>query len=256
MGDRGPVRIGVLGGIGPEATGTFYLKLMKRLQELGCVSRNGKYPQVIVNSVPAREFPDRVDRRASIDEIDPLYARGLEELDAVGVDFISMVCNTVHIFHRELQARVKAPIINLREEVRRELVRRDIRRYVVLGTRWTVELGLYEFRDLQPLSMDPADAGIIHRAIYEFNLGRNVADDVEHVAGKYLGAGAQAVVLGCTEVALMLSGRGLPAVDTMDVLVDATVDEFCALRDGRAPPRHRGFRAPGRRASSRRPRGG
>lgn len=42
------------------------MKLVKRLQELGRVSRNGEYPQVIVNSVPAREFPDRVDRRASI----------------------------------------------------------------------------------------------------------------------------------------------------------------------------------------------
>lgn len=240
----GHVRIGILGGIGPEATGTFYLKLMRRLQELGCVSRNGDYPQVIVNSVPAREFPERVNPSISIDDVDPTYSQGLLELDAAGVDFIAMACNTVHLFHRELQSRVRAPVIDLREAVRAELLRRDIRRYVVLGTPWTIEMGLYNFEDegLQALRVDLADLDLLYGAIYSFNIGRDFersADALERIARKYLGAGADVVVLGCTEVSLMLSGRGLPAVDTMNVLVDAVVERFCALRDGRTPD-HRG----------------
>ncbi|MGC9189331.1 MAG: aspartate/glutamate racemase family protein [Conexivisphaera sp.] len=236
----GHVRIGVLGGIGPEATGTFYLKLMRRLQELGCVSRNGDYPQVIVNSIPAREFPERVDPSISIDDVDPMYSQGLLELDAAGVDFIAMACNTVHLFHRELQSRVRAPVIDLREAVRAELLRRNIRRYVVLGTPWTIEMGLYDFEDegLEVLRVDPADLEVLYGAIYSFNVGRDVergADALEHIARRYLGAGADVVILGCTEVSLMLSGRALPSVDTMDVLVDATVERFCAMRDGRVP---------------------
>ncbi len=51
-------KIGILGGIGPEATGHFYLKLIKRLQETGRIKRNTDYPQIIINSIPAPELVD------------------------------------------------------------------------------------------------------------------------------------------------------------------------------------------------------
>ncbi|MBI4150221.1 hypothetical protein HY488_02335, partial [Candidatus Woesearchaeota archaeon] len=81
-----PFRLGVLGGIGPEATGTFYLKLIAQLQNKGLIQRNEDFPQIIINSIPAPELI--FDH---IDEIDLLpYVQGIKELDAMKPDLIVM----------------------------------------------------------------------------------------------------------------------------------------------------------------------
>jgi hypothetical protein len=53
---RRPVRIGVLGGIGPEATGEFYNKLIAKFQERGLIKTNRDFPQIVINSIPAPEL--------------------------------------------------------------------------------------------------------------------------------------------------------------------------------------------------------
>ena len=81
------IKIGVLGGIGPEATATFYFELIQRLQAEGLVKDNTDFPQILINSIPA---PELVFNKTTEKDLRP-YEEGLKELDSFGVDFISGV---------------------------------------------------------------------------------------------------------------------------------------------------------------------
>ena len=217
----GNVKIGVLGGIGPEATGRFYLDLFRGLQQTGIIG-NTDFPQVIVNSIPA---PELVGESISEAQLSP-YRIGLRQLDDSGVDFIAMVCNTIHLYRDELQKEVKAPIIDLRERVREKLVRDGVKKVTVLGTHNTIAQGLYSFPEIETINISPHEVYGLEKAIVNYNKGEDRDSQIQvvrSIAEKYLAKGAQAIILGCTEFAVMLRDTDIPKIDTLDVLVDATI---------------------------------
>ena len=118
MNEKRGIKIGVLGGIGPEATALFYKKLILQIQKELEIQSNTDFPQIIINSIPA---PELVGNKIKEKELGP-YVKGLKELDSMGPDFIIMVCNTIHLYLDYLQGHVKTPILNLREEIRKELI--------------------------------------------------------------------------------------------------------------------------------------
>lgn len=209
-------KIGILGGIGPEATGVFYLKLIDRLKRSGRIRSNVDFPQIVVNSINAPELVHGGDLDA--------YVSGLRELDESGVDFIAMVCNTVHCFYDRLQEEVETPIIDLRKEVADFLERNGVRTVVVLATPVSLRAGLYKSGNIRCLDLDEQEARAIGDAVLNFNLSNDVEGQratVERIARKYTGMGAETVIAGCTEIGLMMADSGLNKLDTMDILLDA-----------------------------------
>jgi len=218
-------KIGVLGGIGPEATGIFYRRTIERIQKEGLVDGNTDFPQIIINSIPAPELTGE----EVTDEDLSSYRGGLRELDSFGVDFIVMVCNTIHLYRDRLQEEVRAPILDLRNEVKKALERRDSRSTLVLGTEKTVKEGLYSFRDIDTRSPSDKEVKELCEAVNKYNKGVGKEQQIEKVRSvtrKYLENGPECVVAGCTEFALMLEGEDIPMLNTIDVLVDATVERF------------------------------
>ena len=220
------MRIGVLGGIGPEATHEFYGKLIKVLQERGLVKANHDFPQIVINSIPA---PGLVYESISNEDL-TMYIEGLKQLDGFGVDFIVMVCNTIYLFYDKLQKQIKTPILNLREEIKRTLDKKKVNSVLVLGTPSTVNKGLYKFDGVNCIVPDKSELMELGGAIFNFNLGNkkeNQAEKVKKICDKYLGyRKVETVILGCTEVALMLENENFPKINTIDVLVDATANRF------------------------------
>lgn len=217
----GNVKIGILGGIGPEATGRFYLDLFGRLQRLG-ISSNRDFPQVVVNSIPAPELVGEDISDAQLSS----YRTGLRQLDDSGVDFIAMVCNTIHLYHDELQRGIRAPIIDIKERVREKLVRDGVKKVTVLGTHNTLAQGLYSFPEIENIDISPHEVNELEDAIVNYNKGKDMDSQIQTVksiAEKYLAKGAEAIILGCTEFAVMLRDVDIPKIDTLDVLVDATI---------------------------------
>lgn len=213
------MRIGVLGGIGPEASANFYKKLIIGLQERGLIKNNGDYPQIIINSIPAPELV--YDEVLDMDLVD--YINGLRELDSLGVDFIVMVCNTIYLFVDKLQRRIKAPILDLRKEVEELLVKRGIKSVLVIGSPSTIRLGLYNFDNIYTFIPNDKEINDLSNTVFNFNKGINKKSRVVSICKKYLSKGAQAIILGCTELAVMLGNEGFPCINTIDVLVDATI---------------------------------
>jgi aspartate racemase len=215
-------KIGVLGGIGPEATGTYYLKLIAELQRRGYIDENGDFPQIIINSIPA---PELVFEEIGDGDLE-WYARGLRELDAAEPDFLLMVCNTIHLFFDEMKAAVRAPLIDLREALRAHLAGAGYTDIAILGTPETVTQGLYQFEEFRYHNPTADELAVLSEAIFRFNRNIERERQIETslgIARRLLDDGAQAAVLACTEFAVMLGESDIPRVNTIDVLVDATI---------------------------------
>jgi aspartate racemase len=218
-------RIGVLGGIGPEATGEFYNKLIHRLQEKGLIKTNKDFPQIIVNSIPA---PELIYEKISDEELKP-YIDGLKELDKFGVDFIVMVCNTLHLYYDKLQKEINTPILDLRKELRELLKIKGIKSTLIIGTPNTIKQGLYRFKDIKYFEPDEEEMKQLTDSIFNFNKGIEKQIQIQKVmkiCEKYLVKGAETIILGCTEFAVMLGEENLPKINTIDILVEATTRKF------------------------------
>lgn len=229
----GSVKIGVLGGIGPESTGEFYNKLISELQERGLIKNNSDFPQIIINSIPAPELIYNEHNDKDLRQ----YIEGLKELEIHKPDFIVMVCNTIHFFHERLQREVKTPIIDLRREVQEYLKNKKVETVVVLGSPISIKGGLYKFEDINYVEISGDDIEKLSESTYNFNRGfqrdRQV-DRVREIARKYFkGESNSLIILGCTELALMLKDESLLKIDPMDILVDSAIRRISAKRASR-----------------------
>ncbi|MBT4824310.1 hypothetical protein HN695_02195 [Candidatus Woesearchaeota archaeon] len=237
------IKIGILGGIGPEATGMFYNNLIRKFQEKGLIKSNADFPQIIVNSIPA---PELVFETLTDEDLQP-YFDGLKELDKQNPDFIVMVCNTIHLYHEEFQRKIKTPILDIRAEVLAELKNRNITNVTVLGTPSTVSLGLYAFPGINYSNPSREELLALGKAVFQFNQGfdkqtplkiatalvekhmglvnksQNLVNKHQTPTNKQQDGGAELVLLACTEIGVMLRNVNLPVLDPMDVLVGAVV---------------------------------
>lgn len=216
-----------MGGIGPEATGEFYNKLVKRLQETGMIRSNRDFPQIVINSIPA---PELIYDKISDEELKP-YIDGLRELDKFGVDFIVIVCNTIHLFYDRLQKEIRTPILDLRKELYKRLVKDNIKSVTVLGTPSTIKKGLYEFNGIKYLNPTEKELNQLSKTIFNFNKGierKRQIETVKKICEKY-SRKVDMVILGCTEFAVMLDEEKLPKINTIDVLVDATIEKILGI---------------------------
>ncbi|MBI2133286.1 aspartate/glutamate racemase family protein [Candidatus Woesearchaeota archaeon] len=207
-------KIGILGGIGPEATGCFYLKLIKRLQETGKVKKNTDYPQIIINSIPA---PDLVG-----DKKDDLkaYKKGLKELDSFGIDFIVIVCNTIQLFHEQLSREVKAPIIDLRKEVEANVRKRKRKQVTVISTESTIKEGLFKFEGIKDLQITKNEMAAVQKSILDINMGKKNFIAAE-IGKKYIEKGS-IIISGCTEISLVIP-EDKNIINTTDLLIEAVL---------------------------------
>lgn len=215
--------IGLLGGIGPEATGEFYLSLISKFQEKDLIKSNKDFPQIVINSIPA---PELIFENISKEELNP-YIKGLKELEKFGVDFIAIVCNTIHLFYEGLQKRVKVPIINLRKEVKNYLIDRKIKLVAVLGSPNVIKKGLYKFKNIKYTGLTQREMKMLSRAVFNFNKGFDRIEQrkiVRGIAKRCIGRGAELIILGCTEIALMLKNKNIPKLDPMDVLAERIIE--------------------------------
>ncbi|MBI4170569.1 MAG: aspartate/glutamate racemase family protein [Candidatus Aenigmarchaeota archaeon] len=219
------IKIGVLGGIGPEASAEFYSKLVKKIQESCAIEKNTDFPQIIINSIPA---PELIYDEIRDTDLLP-YSDGLKELDKLGADFIVMVCNTIHLYYDNLQEKMRTPIIDLRMEVKKAIGESGARSMLILGTPSTIKHGLYKCDDIKNFQPNKKELGDLTNAIFHFNKGHEKEKQsqiVREICEKYMNMGAEILLLGCTEFAVMLEKEKFPKINTIDVLVGAVIDNL------------------------------
>ncbi|MBR6371851.1 MAG: amino acid racemase [Victivallales bacterium] len=224
--------IGILGGVGPFATVDLFQKLVKATP----ARSDQEHPHTIIDN--DCQIPDRTAALLGKGPSPvPEMLSAARRLEAAGADFIIMPCNTAHAFLPEVEPYVQIPFINMIQSVVAYIQEKHpaVKKVGLLATTGTVKSGVYakelEAAGLEIVVPDEAVQADVMDAIYspEYGIkagGHDKAREKMLAAGKTLVAkGAQAVILGCTEIPLVVGGNDLPvpAIDATEILAQAAV---------------------------------
>lgn len=220
--------IGVLGGMGPEATVSFFRQLVL----LTPAKRDQDHFKIVVVNNP--KIPDRtafLEGRGASPL--PLLLEAAKDLERLGADFIAIPCNTAHAFLKEIRQSVAIPVLDIVQvtvnEVARRLDPEKTPSVAVLATPVTVRLRLYqdrlEAKGFRPLIPDEPTQRCISKVIDSFKGPRDVvgceawmADAIERLRAD----GASALLYGCTELGLAPVKTELPIFDSTVILAQAS----------------------------------
>ena len=223
--------IGILGGMGTEATVDLYAKI--------ALHSNAKVDQdhfhIIVDSNP--KIPSR---QAAILEggEDPTSAmcETARNLEKAGADFLVIPCNTAHVFLSPVKQSVKIPILSIVEETVHAVLDQfpELEKVGLMGSTAIVSTGLYSgaFEE-KGISTTVPTAGAQQllveaiSAIKAGDKGSRVKAQLQMVVGELVSRGAQVIILGCTELPLVIGSKDIdvPIVDTTEVLALAAIRE-------------------------------
>ncbi|MGY3945428.1 aspartate/glutamate racemase family protein [Aeromonas tecta] len=223
--------IGLLGGMSWESTVSYYQALNRGVRaRLGGLHS----ARVLLNSVDFAEI-ERLQHAGDWPATARLLSVAARDLQAGGADFLLIGTNTMHKVAPEIEAAIEIPLLHIADATAKRLVADGVSRVGLLGTRFTMEQDFYKGRletlfGLEVLVPKEAERERVHRIIYdELCLGEvHDASRAEYLAiiAGLAEAGAQAVILGCTEIALLVGDEkaAVPLYDTTAIHAEAAVE--------------------------------
>ena len=222
--------IGLLGGMSWESTVSYYQALNRGVRaQLGGLHS----ARVLLNSVDFAEI-ERLQHAGDWPATARLLAAEARKLQDGGADFLLIGTNTMHKVAPEIEAAIDIPLLHIADATAAKLRADGVTRVGLLGTRFTMEQDFYKGRlqdrfGLAVLVPDEAGRERVHRIIYdELCLGEiresSRAEYLAIIAG-LAAAGAEAVILGCTEIALLVGDAraAVPLYDTTAIHAEAAV---------------------------------
>ena len=223
-------RLGVLGGMGPQATNTFYQYIIDRTD----ASCDQEHVNALILSDSG--MPDRTAAILGSDEAKTaVFSRLLSDaklLEAAGCTAIAVPCNTSHYFLDEVQQNISIPIIHMIRETAKALAAQGLKRPGILATDGTIQTGLYqrEFAafGIEAVIPSPGAQDLVMSLIYDdIKAGRD--GDPQKFAAIHRDLQAQGCdcgVLACTELSVFATAHHLPPfyTDAMAVLAERSVE--------------------------------
>ncbi len=177
---------------------------------------------------------ERLKVTARWDEAARLLADMAKELEAAGAELVLLCTNTMHKVADRVEAAVSIPLLHLADAAAAAVIRAGLGTIGLLGTAFTMEQDFYRDRlaghGLRVIVPDADDRADVHRIIYDELCQGTVREQSRAVYGAVIGrlvqAGAAGVILGCTEIELLIdaSDRPIPLFPTTRLHVEAAVD--------------------------------
>jgi aspartate racemase len=216
-------RIGILGGMTAESTLTYYQLIVRGYQQR---FNDHAYPEIVIYSVSFQQFEDWMEA-GEWDAIAVALADGLRRLAAAGADFAVIATNTMHLLFDRLEHDSPLPLLSIVDATARAIRRAGMRTVGLLGTRFTMEKTFYADRlarhGIATVVPDDAERLEIHRVIMD-ELSRGILLDASRrryldIVDRLVARGAEGVVLGCTEIPLLVRPEHttVPLFDTTAV---------------------------------------
>lgn len=227
--------IGLIGGMSWESTIPYYRQINETVKErLGGLHS----AKIVLYSVDFHEI-EQLQHGGEWETAGAILAEAARSLEAAGADFVVLCTNTMHKVAASIEAAVTIPLYHIADATGSEIKRAGHSIVGLLGTRFTMEQTFYRGRlserhGLRVIVPDSEDRDIVHRVIFdELCLGviqPESRSEFRRIMGKLASEGAQAVILGCTEISLLVSQEDsvVPLFDTTAIHARAAAEE--ALR--------------------------
>ncbi|MDD3674753.1 aspartate/glutamate racemase family protein [Thauera propionica] len=222
--------IGLIGGMSWESTVPYY-----RLINEGVKARLGGLhsAKIVLYSVDFAEI-ERLQHRGEWDEAGALLADAARALERAGADFVVLCTNTMHKVAPAIEAAVAIPLLHIADPTAAAIHQAGLSCVGLLGTRFTMEQDFYRARltdrhGIDVVIPDDDDRALVHRVIYEeLCLGR--VEEASRLAyrdviQRLVAQGAQGVILGCTEISMLVGveDAAVPLFDTTGLHAAAAV---------------------------------
>ena len=222
-------KLGVLGGMGPQATQVFYQFVLDRTD---AARDQDHLPAVILSDTG---IPDRTAAILSGDT-EGLYQRLLKDakmLEQCGCTALAIPCNTSHYFADRLQSEIGVPIIHMLRETAAALAAQGKKRPGILATDGTIQTGLYQREcaavGLEAVAPDPDIQKLVMSIIYdEIKQGeKGSREKFAHIDRAIRQTGCDCAILACTELSVFATYHPLPSfyLDAMMVMAERAVEQ-------------------------------
>lgn len=220
--------IGLLGGMSWESTVTYYQTINRVVgRELGGLHS----ARIVLHSVEFHAIQE-LQHAGRWVEAGTILADAARSLERAGADFLVLCTNTMHLVAEQIEAATPLPFLHIADATAASIRAAGITCIGLLGTRFTMEEAFYRGRlearhGLRVVVPPPDDRAVVHRVIYdELCRGRIDATsrrEYQRIVGDLVGVGAQGVILGCTEIGLLLrpGDASVPLFDTALIHAEA-----------------------------------
>lgn len=213
--------IGLLGGMSWESTTDYYRLINTKIKEqLGGLHS----AKLILYSVDFAEI-EILQQQGNWQKAGQLLTDAAQNIEKAGADFLLICTNTMHIVADTIAHNIQIPIIHIADATGDALVNQGIKQVGLLGTAFTMEKDFYKNRlinqyGLQVITPDSADREKVHNIIYDELCAGIIKQSSKEtylsIIDKLVENGAQAIILGCTEIGMLIkqSDTSIPLFDT------------------------------------------
>ncbi|OAQ62700.1 aspartate racemase [Pochonia chlamydosporia 170] len=230
--------IGLLGGMSWESTTTYYQIINRRVRQ---VQGNLHSAKCIIFSFDFAEI-EELQRNNKWDAAGQLLDQASAKLKLAGADAIVLCTNTMHLVSHGIEAASTLPLIHIVDATAEAIIKEGHKSVGLLGTRFTMEKDFYKVRLLEKYGLkvvvpDEAGRDTVHSIIYNELCNGVIRDEsrsaYQRVIGELAAQGAECLILGCTEIGLLIDAESssLPVFDTTVLHATAAADWAMNDRD-------------------------
>ena len=233
--------IGMLGGMSWESTAEYY----RRANELVRQRLGGVHSAPLL--IDSLDFADieELQSDGKWKEAGDILAAKAAALEAAGAGILIICTNTMHIVLDAIEQAVSIPVLHIADAALIKVRETGLQRVGLLGTLFTMEQDFYRNRlvagGLEVIIPDERDRATVHRIIYE-ELVRGIVTEESRaeyraVIERLVAAGAEGVILGCTEIELLITAKDspVPVFPTTQIHVETAVESALAAIDYKKP---------------------
>jgi aspartate racemase len=216
-------KIGLIGGITPESTILYY----RILNQLNAAQLGDEHSaKVIVNSFDFGEI-SKLLTAGRWDLLDALMIAAGKSLEDAGATCILICANTMHLCIEAVRKSVQIPVIHIAEATAKEITKKGFKKIALLGTKYTMEKDF--FKDvlstfgIATIIPNSEDRDLVHEVIYtelaKGELNKSSKENYLKIIDKLIKQGAEGIVLGCTEIPLLIDQKevSVPVFDTTTI---------------------------------------
>ncbi|WP_182025404.1 aspartate/glutamate racemase family protein [Vibrio rotiferianus] len=223
--------IGLIGGMSWESTANYYQIINREVKARLGGLHSGK---VCLYSVDFAEI-ETLQHQGRWGDTAKILSQAAKSVEAGGADFILICTNTMHKVANQIQQAVDVPLVHIADATAEKLVADGIKKVGLLGTRFTMEQDFYKQRLIDKFGVEVVvpsvdDQTIVHEVIYNELCRGEVREDSRQqylaIIDNLVEEGAEAVILGCTEIAMLVEPQhtGVKLYDTTEIHARAAVE--------------------------------
>jgi len=223
--------IGLLGGMSNESTTEYYKKINMLINEKVGGSTSAK---IVLHSFDFGVI-SKLQSAGRWDELTDMLVEKAKNLKVCGADFICICANTMHLMAQDIENRVDIEVLHIASATANEIKKCGLKKVALLGTKYVMQGDFYidilNKNGIEVVIPNEADMDEIHRIIFDELVVGNINDVSKQkyieIIQRLQQDGVAGVVLGCTEIPLLVSQDDLsiPAFDTMDIHCKAICDK-------------------------------